>query len=105
MRNRTDSNQKAIVDALRALGCSVAILSGVGGGVPDLLVGYQGVNYLLEVKNLAGRGMRLTPAESAWLRDWRGQVNVVASLDEALAVVRAASHLGGKYAGAKPRLT
>jgi hypothetical protein len=37
-RARTDDNQAAIVAALRQLGCEVADLSGVGDGLPDLLV-------------------------------------------------------------------
>jgi len=60
---RVDVNQAAIVRALRESGASVAVLSSVGRGLPDLLVGFQGVNFLLEVKNLEGRGARLTPAE------------------------------------------
>ena len=51
---RKDSNQDIIVEALRHIGCSVYILSGVGHGCPDLLVGdcwqEEPVNILLEVK-------------------------------------------------------
>ena len=39
---RTDSNHEEIVKALRAVGATVQSLAGVGHGVPDLLVGYQG---------------------------------------------------------------
>jgi len=76
------------VAELRALGCSVAVLSGLGGGVPDLLIGFRGVNYLLEVKNLEGRGDKLTPAESAFFDSWAGQVEVIRDSDEAKKAVK-----------------
>lgn len=50
MRHRADKNQQDIVDELRDLGISVLILSQVGGGCPDLLIGHRGKNYLIEVK-------------------------------------------------------
>lgn len=86
-RKRADQNQTAIVQALRAAGCTVAILAGVGGGVPDLLVGWRGQNFLLEVKNPAGRGDRLTPAESDFLATWRGQAVIVRDVGEALTII------------------
>ncbi len=48
---RTDANQTDIVDALRQVGAHVTILSAVGDGCPDLLVGYRGKLYVLEVKD------------------------------------------------------
>ena len=44
---KIDANQNEIVDALRKAGCSVQILSSVGKGCPDILVGRGGRNYLL----------------------------------------------------------
>jgi hypothetical protein len=84
---RSDHNQALIVEALRAAGASVTILSSVGGGCPDLLCGFHERNVLIEVKNLDGRGDRLTPAEDAWIRSWRGQVAIVYDPDEALQVL------------------
>ena len=43
---KIDENQPEIVDALRAMGCSVTILSAVGNGCPDILVGFRGINLL-----------------------------------------------------------
>lgn len=83
---RTDSNQAEIVAALRRIGCSVQTLHQVGSGVPDLLVGFRGVNLLFEVK--ADRG-RLTPAESTWLDEWRGTADVIRNAEEALALIEA----------------
>ena len=48
---RTDGNQAEVVAALQAYGASVQSLAGVGKGCPDLLVGFRGVTYLLEVKD------------------------------------------------------
>jgi hypothetical protein len=41
----------------------------------------------MEVKNLEGRGNRLTPAEVNWIENWRGQVAIVNNVDEALSVL------------------
>lgn len=46
-----DSNHDEVVAALEGIGASVADLAAVGNGCPDLLVGYQGHNYILEVKS------------------------------------------------------
>ena len=48
---RIDRNQPEIVEALRKLGASVQPLHTVHDSVPDLLIGYQGRNFLLEVKD------------------------------------------------------
>src|SRR3972149_1571025 len=65
---RTDANHTEIVNALQAIGASVTSLADVGGGCPDLLVGYRGQNMLLEVKDgrkpPSARG--LAPAEQKW---------------------------------------
>ncbi len=91
---RTDENQTDIVKALRAL-CgpdAVESLAAVGKGVPDLLVGFQGRNILLEVKRPLGPrggkdGRKLTPDQVIWHANWRGQVAVVRSVDEAVKAV------------------
>jgi len=84
MRRRTDANQKDIMDDLRACGCTVASLSNVGKGVPDLLVGVSGKNYLLEIKNPKGRGTAKTPDQKDWHEEWRGSVFTVTTTEEAL---------------------
>ena len=88
---RSDTNQAAIVEALRRAGCTVESLHRVGGGVPDLLVGWRGLsgrpfNLLLEVKTtLAGK---LTLDEAAWHGDWEGQVDVVRDPQEAVIIAQ-----------------
>lgn len=81
-----DDNQKAIIAALRKQGYSVQSLAGTGRGVPDLLVGAVNRNILLEVKNPQGRN-RSTPYQVEWAAKWQGQMAVVRSVEEALAVV------------------
>jgi hypothetical protein len=48
-----DSNEKEIIEALKRAGASVTSLNGTG--VPDLLVGYKGATFLLEVKLPLGK--------------------------------------------------
>lgn len=87
MYKKIDANQKAIVAALRDAGASVVSLAGIGRGCPDLLVGFRGQNYLLEVKNLDGKGDWLTDAEQEFFDGWRGQAIVARSIDDALALL------------------
>lgn len=86
---KIDDNQRVIVDALRSAGCDVESLAAVGRGVPDLLVGVGGVNYLLEVKDGSKPPSRqkLTSHQKTWHATWRGQVAVVSTIKEALDAV------------------
>lgn len=90
LRARVDANQAMIVRALRMACATVEPkLARVGGGVPDLLVGFRGRNYLMEVKDGAkpARQRALTDAEAMWHIGWGGQVAVVSTVAEALAVI------------------
>jgi len=69
-----DANQKAIVDAYRSLGASVEILSGVGHGCPDILVGICGQTILVEIKTEKGK---LRPEQLKWHGTWRGARPVI----------------------------
>lgn len=85
MPKRTDANQAEIVAALRDIpGCFVADLHEVGRGCPDLLVGFRGVNYLMEVKSARGK---LTGDEQRWQNFWPAPVHIVRSVEDALEVV------------------
>lgn len=81
---KRDINEAQIVAALRAIGASVQHLS--APGVPDLLVGFRGANMLLEVKRTKGK---LTAPEAEWHNEWRGQVAIVRSVDDALRLIGA----------------
>ncbi len=78
---------------LRDCGCSVLVMSSLGHGAPDLLVGLRGQNYALEVKDgsLSPSRRQLTPYERRWHNSWRGQVVVVDTVAQALAAVGLAS--------------
>ena len=78
---RTDSNQAEIVKALRKAGRSVVSLHRVGQGMPDLLVGNNGLNFLLEVKSEGGD---LSPGQQEFADSWRGEVATVRSPEEAI---------------------
>lgn len=69
-RARVDDNQAVIVQALRVGGASVEPrLARVGEGVPDLLIGLEGVTYLAEVKRPRGR---VRHDQQIWHREWKG---------------------------------
>lgn len=91
---RTDANQLQIVKALREAGHSVLILSGVGKGCPDIMVGIlhggKRYNLLFEIKD----GMKppsqrkLTPCEALFFERWLGHARVVKSVPDAFIAVR-----------------
>ena len=91
---KVDRNQIEIVTAARAVGASVQPIHTLGKGVPDLLIGYRGVNLLWEIKDgLAVPSRRvLTPDEAKWHRDWRGSIETVTSVAEALEWLRHVPH-------------
>lgn len=91
MAKRVDGNQRLIVAALRDIGASVQHLHTQGHGCPDVLVGFRGTNFLLEIKDSAkpASARHLTVYESQWHQAWQGQVAVVNDVDEALAAIGA----------------
>lgn len=87
MRNaKIDANQPEIVKTFRQLGYSVQCLHTVGKGVPDLLVGKHGKNWLVEVKDGSKppSARCLTDDQVIWHNEWRGQVCIINSVDEVL---------------------
>lgn len=95
---KVDANQSEIVKALRALGCDVLILSAVGDGCPDLLVTapvFPRRTMLIEIKDEAKPPSKrtLTADQVEFHREWRGEIHIVKSVDEAIAVVT--SHWSG----------
>lgn len=85
---KTDSNHGAIRDGLREIFGeeSVKDCSKFGDGFPDLLVGVRGFNFLFEVKTAKGK---LNEDQAIFHSEWRrhGQIDVVRTLDEALAII------------------
>lgn len=90
---KRDANEPAIVKALQAVGATVVKLN--GPGQPDLLVGWRGSTYLLEVKlPLGPRGGStdrvLTECQEQWWAKWKGMPAVVVrNPDDALRAISA----------------
>lgn len=86
---RVDRNQSEIVEALRGIGATVAITSSLGKGFPDIVVGYRGNNFLIEIKDWQQipSKRRLTFDESEFHATWRGQVCIVETISEAINLV------------------
>ena len=77
---RTDANQEAIVKALRVAGAYVWIIS-----LPvDLLVGYKGHSFLVEIKTDAKK--RLTALQADFFENWSG--STLARVDSPEAALR-----------------
>jgi hypothetical protein len=82
---RRDGNEAPIVAALRAFGASVEYIG--RKGVPDLLVGFRGSIWLLEVKR---PGEHLRDEQETWHRAWQGKpAAVVESPEQALRTIGA----------------
>ncbi len=92
LRARVDANHGQIVAALRQMGASVFDASRMGRGCPDLLVGFRGETYLVEVKDgeKVKSARKLTPAQVSFREVWRGRPAVtVESVDDAVRLLNA----------------
>lgn len=88
---RVDGNQKELVRRIRLIPhISVQHLHTVGQGFPDILVGYEGYNYLFEIKDpmQPPSKRRLTEAEAAWHLEWNGTVHIVETIDDVLTILK-----------------
>lgn len=79
---RRDSNEAAIIGALEQIGATVQPISATG--TPDLLVGYQERNYLIEIKTTKGK---LTDDQTTWHAAWNGQKAIARTIEEAFAII------------------
>lgn len=89
---KIDNNQPLIVDALRAVGARVQSLAAVGDGVPDLLVQFRDMFYLLEVKDPAQppSKRKLTEEQEFFHKRWASsRLGVVETPEEALQAIGA----------------
>lgn len=88
-----DKAEPAIVDALRKAGATVYPIS--GKDIPDLLVGFRGRTFLLEVKSIITNERKdgykrtaktaVSAGQKAFIATWRGGlVRVVHTPEEAL---------------------
>lgn len=84
---RTDRNQAEIVALLRSKGATVCDTSQLGGGYPDLTIGYMGRTFHAEIKDGSKppSKRKLTPDQEEWIKAWRGgAVWLITSIPEAL---------------------
>lgn len=91
MIRKVDANQKQIVDALRKVpGVTVFSTHTIGKGIPDIVVGYCGLNYLFEIKDGAKppSQQKLTPMEETFFENWKGQVNVATCIEDIIIQLR-----------------
>lgn len=82
---RTDANQKDIVEAIRKTGASVHVTSSVGGGFPDIVVGFRNKTYLFEIKypSQPPSKRELTPEQRIFHNLWYGHVAVIYNAGDA----------------------
>jgi hypothetical protein len=86
---RVDDNQTEIVNVLRGFGASVLITSQLKNAF-DILVGYEGVNYIMEIKDgkKPPSQRRLTKGEQKFKDEWLGgEYYVVHSPQEAINII------------------
>ena len=82
-RSRPDDNQAQVVKDLRSMGFSVLPVGQFALGF-DLIVGKSNKNYLFELKDpdKPPSKRKLTEAEALFMQTWRGQIDVVTTVDE-----------------------
>ena len=80
-KNRRDANEADLVAELRAHGFSVYMLD----QPLDLLVGYAGRTYLVEIKTPKGK---LTQPQLEFMDGWRGDATVLRTSEDVQTFVR-----------------
>ena len=83
-KKKVDSNQAQIIADLKKIGVSVLNLSRVGGGCPDILVGWQGKNILIEIKTAKGN---LNDLQIEFFKEWKGPKFVCKSINEIIEII------------------
>jgi Holliday junction resolvase len=70
---KIDQNQQEIVAALRRRASCFSTAS-LGRGIPDVVAGFLGKTYLIEIK---GRKGQLSIVQKAWHRHWEGNPVII----------------------------
>ena len=94
---KVDANQTDITQAIRQMGATVLHTHQLGQGAPDLAVGWRGVNLLIEIKDGSKppSKRKLTPDEQEWHDNWRGQVAIVESVEDAVRLLNSVTEVTG----------
>ena len=81
---KVDKNHGAIVDALRSLDFSVSSTAAIGQGFPDVVCGYGGRTFLVEIKDGSKppSARNLTPDQIKFRDSWKGDYTVLESLED-----------------------
>lgn len=80
-----DANQGDIVKALLQIpGVAVIDLREVGNDCPDILIGYESDNFLIELKTAKGK---VKPGQQRHYEEWPGQTAIARSLDDVLMII------------------
>jgi len=82
---KVDANQADVIAEVRKFpGLTVQDLHGVGNGVPDLIIGFLGQNFLVELKDGSKpkHQKQLTEPEKEWHQKWKGQVAICESAED-----------------------
>jgi hypothetical protein len=78
-RCKVDDNQPEIAELFQDLGATVLYTHTLGKGAPDIIVGYRGENFLVEIKDgkKVPSKQKLTPDEREFHATWNGQICIV----------------------------
>ena len=85
--HRVDLNQSSIVGIFLKFGFSVFIASSMGDGFPDLVVGFCGLNFLVEIKNrelYSKNRVLLTDDQLQFHGNWKGSIVTIETDSEAI---------------------
>ena len=83
---RLDANQPEIVNELRSIGFTVKSTAMVGHGFVDICVGFEGLNFLFEIK-VDEKG-KLTDDEEKFFNEWEGQTAVIHKTEQVIGETR-----------------
>ena len=81
-KRKRDANERAIIDALQAVGCAVIQENNV-----DLYVMYQGKWHPMEVKTRYGSRTRYQESLHAQLAEYGYEIPIVKTVEEALDII------------------
>lgn len=87
---KVDANQSSLVKQIRMIpGVTVAHIHTVGQGLCDLIIGYRGKNFLVEVKDpkKPKSQRKLTTDEEKFHRQWTGQIAIVETASDVMKLI------------------
>ena len=98
---RVDENQKAILDDLKRLHINYFVASDVGAGFPDIVIGFRGINWFIEIKTETGKQ---TKSQIKFEKEWQGQYAICRSTEQVLEVIGAKTEIENIAKAAREQL-